>query len=85
MYDNIFSIEVVQQLIQEGMTFRDAYRQTAEKISSGKMKRPENVKYTHEGSIGNLCNDRINKMMSEVVSGFNFKSYQSAIKKLLAG
>ena len=83
MYDNIFSVEVVQQLTQKGVTFRDAYRQTAEKISSGKMKRPENVKYTHEGSMGNLCNDQIKKMMTEVVAGFNFRSYQTAIKNLL--
>ncbi len=71
------------RLTQRGGTFRDAYRETADMIASGKMKRPENIEYTHEGSMGNLGNDRIKEMMKQVVAGYDFESYQEAIKKLL--
>jgi argininosuccinate lyase len=84
LYDNLYSVEVVQQLTQQGMTFRDAYREVAKQVSSGELNRPENITYTHEGSMDNLCNDEIKKNMEEVLLGFNFNNYQDAIKKLLA-
>jgi argininosuccinate lyase len=84
LYDNLYSVEVVQQLTQEGMTFRDAYREVGKQVSFGKLNRPKNIKYTHEGSMGNLCNDEIKENMSQVVAGFDFDTYQDAIKKLLA-
>ena len=84
LYDNIYSVEVVQKLTQNGMTFRDAYRETAKRIANGNLERPENISYTHEGSLGNLCNDRIQKRMTNILSGYDFMKYQSAIKDLLA-
>jgi len=58
-YDMLFSVEAVNQLVMEGISFRDAYKQVGEIIANGKFERPKKVAYTHEGSIGNLCNDKI--------------------------
>ena len=84
MYGTIYSVEAVQVLTQSGMSFRDAYRQVAEEVKSGKISRPDNMEYTHQGSSGNLCNDRIRKILDQAVAGFNFAAYNSAIQRLLA-
>jgi argininosuccinate lyase len=84
IYSNIYSVEAVQQMTQQGMPFRDAYREVARKISSGDLRRPDDIKYSHEGSVGNLCNDRIMENMKKVIAGFDFESYQNTFKELLA-
>lgn len=83
-YDLIFSVEDVNKLVNEGMPFRDAYKHVAQKIMDGSYIPTKKVKHTHEGSIGNLCNDEIAKKMENVVSGFNFEGVDDAISKLLA-
>jgi argininosuccinate lyase len=41
------------------------------------------VNHTHEGSIGNLCNDKIEFLMKQVVEGFNFSAMEEAENSLL--
>jgi argininosuccinate lyase len=83
VYEGIYSVEAVQELTKQGMPFRDAYRQVAEQIERGEIKQPENIDYSHAGSMGNLCNAEIRKMMDSVLANFNFADYKSALKKLL--
>ena len=41
------------------------------------------LKHSHEGSIGNLCNEQISAMMQEVIAKFGFDKVQNAIEDLL--
>jgi argininosuccinate lyase len=58
-YRYLFSVELVNQLVLEGMPFRDAYVEVGRRIETGEFEVPEKLTHTHEGSIGNLCNDEI--------------------------
>lgn len=58
-YDYLYSVEVVNKLVQEGTPFRDAYKQVAEDIENGNFKPDKNIMHTHEGSIGNLSSVEI--------------------------
>lgn len=83
MYDPIFSVEEVNRLAAAGMPFRDAYKKVGLEIEAGTFHADHNIHHTHEGSIGNLCNDEINALMSNVLKGFNFERMTEAEKKLL--
>ena len=82
-YDNMFSVEEVNRLAASGMPFRDAYKKVGLDIEAGNFKPNKDIHHTHEGSIGNLCNEQIQALMSEVVSGFNFKTMVDAENALL--
>ena len=82
-YLYIFSVEEVNRLATEGMPFRDAYKKVGLDIEAGKFTHNKQVHHTHEGSIGNLCNDRITALMDKVVSGFDFAVVENAEKALL--
>jgi len=58
-YDTLFSVEEVNRLVQEGMSFRDAYLQIKTKIEAGSFKPQRALHHTHIGSIGNLGNEMI--------------------------
>ena len=83
MYDPIFSVEEVNRLAAAGMPFRDAYKKVGLEIEAGTFHADHNIHHTHEGSIGNLCNDKINALMNNVLKGFNFERMTEAEKKLL--
>ena len=83
IYDNMFSVEEVNRLAREGMPFRDAYKKVGLDIEAGNFTPDKNIRHTHEGSIGNLCNDKIEALMQQVVDGFNFKRMESAVSKLI--
>ena len=82
-YLYIFSVEEVNRLASEGMPFRDAYKKVGLDIEAGKFTHDKKVHHTHEGSIGNLCNDRIESLMRQVVDGFNFSVMEQAERSLL--
>lgn len=84
MYDPIFSVEEVNRLAVEGMPFRDAYKKVGLDIEAGKFTPNKNIHHTHEGSIGNLCNDRIQALMQSILDGFHFEKVDEAEKKLLS-
>jgi len=83
MYDAIFSVEEVNRLAAEGMPFRDAYKKVGLDIEAGNFTPDKNIHHTHEGSIGNLCNDRIQALMQQILDGFNFKKVDEAVAKLI--
>ena len=85
IYDNMFSVEEVNRLAREGMPFRDAYKKVGLDIEAGNFSPDKNIRHTHEGSIGNLCNDKIEALMQDVVAGFNFERMESAVRELIGG
>ena len=82
-YDNMFSVEEVNRLATGGMPFRDAYKKVGLDIEAGNFTPDKRVHHTHEGSIGNLCNDKIHELMEQVWSGFNFARTREAENRLL--
>ncbi|MBN2614134.1 MAG: argininosuccinate lyase [Bacteroidales bacterium] len=59
MYDPLFSVETANQLVLNGMPFRDAYKKVGKELTDGSFSPQKNIQYTHEGSIGNLCLEEI--------------------------
>lgn len=82
-YDLMFSVEEVNRLAAAGMPFRDAYKKVGLDIEAGRFTPDKNIHHTHEGSIGNLCNDRISALMDTILEGFTFKKAEQAEKNLL--
>jgi len=62
-YQYLWSVELVNKYVQEGMTFRDAYRKVGMAIDSGDYHPPKEIKHTHIGSIGNLGLDKMRGRM----------------------
>ena len=83
MYDPMFSVEEVNRLAAAGMPFRDAYRKVGMEIENGTYRADRNICHTHEGSMGNLCNDRIAELMKSVYDGFGFSRAEEAERELL--
>lgn len=84
-YDLMFSVEEVNRLASEGMSFRDAYKKVGLDIEAHQFTPNKEIHHTHEGSIGNLCNDRIAALMQATYARFGFERVSEAEKKLLGG
>ena len=82
-YSLLFSVEEVNRLVLEGVPFRDAYKQVGLEIEAGNFTPNKAVNHTHEGSIGNLCNDSISALMQNIIDGFSFNKVNEAEKILL--
>ncbi len=82
-YTYIFSVEEVNRLVLEGMPFRDAYKKVGLDIENGKFSPNRQVNHTHEGSIGNLCNEQIELLKQNIIDQFDFASIETAESKLL--
>ena len=82
-YKFMFSVEEVNRLTREGMPFRDAYKKVGLDIEAGKFEPVKEVHHTHAGSIGNLCNDRIEELFRQTMDSFRFQDYHKAIDRLL--
>ena len=83
MYDPMFSVEEVNRLAAAGMPFRDAYKKVGLEIEAGEFVANKTIHHTHEGSIGNLCNDKIQALMEQTMAEFSFDKVRNAEKKLL--
>lgn len=85
-YQPAFSVEEVNRLVEEeNVPFRDAYKRVGLKIMAGNFSFHGELHHTHEGSIGNLCNDKIAYKLQEVISRFGFENVQKAENSLLKG
>jgi argininosuccinate lyase len=82
-YDFLFSVEEVNKLVLQGVPFREAYKIVGEQIETGQFHPEKEVKHTHEGSIGNLCLDKIAEFKNEKVRSFQFEKVEKAINQLL--
>ena len=78
-------MEAVNELVNKGISFRDAYRRIGNDIEKGAFHfdYKKQLLHTHEGSIGNLCTQEIKKQMQKVTASFPFAPVQLAIEKLL--
>ena len=82
-YKLLFTVETVNQLVNEGMPFRDAYIKVGKDVEAGNYQKPTSINHTHEGSIGNLCNDEIQRMMQQTINQFPFQKIKDALDKLV--
>ncbi len=64
-YAQLFSVERVNELVLQGIPFRDAYKQVGKEIEEGSFKAPTQLNHIHAGSMGNLCNDEIERAMEK--------------------
>lgn len=71
-YKYLFSVEAVNELVNKGIPFREAYQQVGNQIEKGEFQFDfsKGLHHTHEGSIGNLQNEAIAKAMDTVISQF---------------
>ena len=83
-YKYLFSVEEVNKLVLQGLPFRDAYKKVGLDIEANDFHYSTAVNHTHEGSVGNLCNDQIKKMMQKALEGFNFSKAGRALEQLLS-
>lgn len=74
-YKYLFSVEAVNELVNMGIPFRDAYAQVGNQINKGEFNydTTKPLKHTHEGSISNLCNDKIKDEMRDVAARIKHK------------
>lgn len=82
-YRFLFSVEEVNKLVMKGIPFRDAYKQIGIAIENGQFTYSTTLTHTHEGSIGNLSNDKIDSMMKVVLDKFHFDQATQALALLL--
>lgn len=66
-YDYLFSVDTLNDLVLNGMPFRDAYKQMGQAIEKGDYKPKKDIKHTHKGSLGNLCLDEIKAKMDQIL------------------
>ena len=82
-YKLMYSVEEVNRRVTEGTPFRDSYKQVGLEIEAGNFEPRYDICHTHEGSIGNLCNDEISKLFNATLEKFDFDTYHKAFDKLL--
>lgn len=82
-YKYIFSVEEVNKKVLQGTPFRDAYKKVGEEIQQNIFKPDKELAHTHLGSIGNLCNDKIEQKFNAVTETFNKDKIIQAEQNLL--
>jgi argininosuccinate lyase len=83
-YTHLFSVEEVNRMVLSGVPFRDAYKLVGKQIEEGSFSPDTTVNHTHEGSIGNLCNDKIAAKFKSTYSGFDGEAIQSVKANLVS-
>ncbi|TWP24717.1 argininosuccinate lyase [Apibacter muscae] len=66
-YDYLFTVDSLNELVNQGIPFRDAYKIIGEQVEKGTFTSPKKTTHTHEGSINNLCLEEIKKKMSKII------------------
>jgi argininosuccinate lyase len=82
-YKYIFSVEEVNKEVIKGIPFRDAYARVSKSIQENKYTPDKTINHTHEGSIGNLCNNMIKEKMNKIIADYRFEKAENALYKLL--
>lgn len=82
-YKYLFSVEEVNKLVLQGIPFRDAYKVVGQSIEKGEFKYSDQLHHTHEGSMGNLCNEEIQRTMNTEIQSFQFDSVNEKLERLL--
>jgi argininosuccinate lyase len=82
-YKFLFSVEEVNRLVLEGTPFRDAYKIVGKSIKDGTFSYSKEINHTHEGSLGNLCNEQIRQKMTNGLKQFHYEQVENAYQSLL--
>ena len=82
-YKYLFTVEEMNKLVLEGIPLRDAYKKIGADVEAGSFETDGKINHSHEGSIGNLQNEEIRRMMENVISRFNFAKVNDALQKLI--
>jgi argininosuccinate lyase len=83
LYNSIFSTEAVNRLVREGVPFRDAYKTISENVKNGSFSETSISDYSHEGSIGNLCNREIADIFNERIKIFQSRTAEELAEKMM--
>ena len=76
-YETLFTVEEVNRRALAGTPFRDAYRQVGIEVNEGRFHyngpaparmKASDMKHTHLGSLGNLCNDAVAAVMAQAAA-----------------
>ena len=68
-YKYLFSVEKINEVVQGGLSFRDAYVKIGQEIENNEFTfEPKNLNHTHQGSIGNLCLDKVSYQFDKLIS-----------------
>lgn len=82
-YKLLFTVEEVNKLVLSGVPFRDAYKKVGLDVENGQFSYEDPIHHTHEGSLGNLCNNQIAELKANIFSEFNFDKAREAEKRLV--
>ncbi len=82
-YDYLFTVELVNELVLEGIPFRDAYKEVGKRIEAGTYQPNRIVKHTHLGSIGNLGNEKIRERFNSQIKTFELDKAEKLLAELL--
>lgn len=83
-YKHLFSVEVVNELVLQGVPFRDAYKRVGLEIEANQFAPDQNqLHHTHEGSIGNLGLEEIKNKMVVAIENFDFQQIDYRIQGLI--
>ena len=83
MYQPIFTVEALNELVVKGVPFRDAYKEVGHAVFEGRFHWDKPLNHTHIGSIGNLCNDKITDLFNKIYKEFDFESINNALNNLI--
>jgi len=82
-YLYMYSVEIVNNMVLQGVPFRDAYKQVGAMIENKTFTALDTIHHTHEGSIGNLMNNEIKMSINKTLNEFGFSKTDNAISNLL--
>jgi len=84
IYDCLFTVEEANRLATQGVPFREAYRTVGEQVQNGTFVASRVMNHSHEGSMGNLCNEKIVENMQSLLENFSFAQVNDALDKLIS-
>ncbi len=69
MYDGLFSVERVDDLVRQGVPFREAYRQVGQDVADGKSMRTEEQSNTQgQSALGSVSNPGLDELRRRLTS-----------------
>lgn len=81
-YDYLFTVELVNRMVLEGVPFREAYREVGKRLEDGSYVPDRKVQHSHLGSIGNPANDKIAGKLKRELDKFPFERIRECYKRL---
>lgn len=81
-YDYLFTVELVNGLVLQGVPFRDAYKQVGAQIANGTYSPDRNIRHTHLGSIGNPAFEEISAEFKKLANKFDFQKTEQKLATL---